>query len=268
MKRKSRSYKRPRRRKPLYLTKAFWIAVLFVSVFGAVFYALVISSLFQTQNIVVEGATIDLQKKILERAESEVSRRVALWDTRSLVFLNLKAMEEGIEKSFPEVEYAKIHRTLARNLQIEVQERTEIAVWCNEHTACFAMDNAGVIFMEKPEDGAFVIQDARGGQVALGEQALSDELLSFVNSFLEKVRESSLLKEAKVEFVSVALASEMRANWKSKEGWQAYSNPKGDLGWQFTKLQAVLEKKIPSSQRNRLEYIDLRFGDQAYIQYR
>ena len=53
----------------------------------------------------------------------------------------------------------------------------------------------------------------------------------------------------------------------TKEGWNILLDIKEDMGWQQIKLQIVLEQKIPLEKRGELEYIDLRFGDQAYIKY-
>ena len=53
----------------------------------------------------------------------------------------------------------------------------------------------------------------------------------------------------------------------TKEGWRILLDLKENMEWQQTKLQLVLEQKIPLEKRGELQYIDLRFGDQAYIKY-
>ena len=52
------------------------------------------------------------------------------------------------------------------------------------------------------------------------------------------------------------------------EGWDSYIDPREDMTWQKTKLVEVLEKQIPLEKRTNVEYIDVRFGDQAYFKYR
>ena len=46
--------------------------------------------------------------------------------------------------------------------------------------------------------------------------------------------------------------------------WLA-ANPVEVLCLQETKLQEVLEKQISPEKRSRLQYIDVRFGNQAYV---
>ena len=49
------------------------------------------------------------------------------------------------------------------------------------------------------------------------------------------------------------------------EGWEIYFTQEEDRSWQETKLREVLEKQIPPEKRSRLQYIDVRFGNQAYV---
>jgi hypothetical protein len=67
--------------------------------------------------------------------------------------------------------------------------------------------------------------------------------------------------------VEISIISNERLNIKTFEGWLIYFNPKEDLDWQTQKLDLVLEKQIPLEKREELEYIELRFGNQAFIKY-
>ncbi|MBI2113331.1 MAG: hypothetical protein HYT50_02015 [Candidatus Wildermuthbacteria bacterium] len=177
--------------------------------------------------------------------------------------------EQDILSSFPLVGEVDVRRTFKRTVEVVLRERKEIAVWCSAQSVCFSMDKEGVVFEKKdPAAKDFVIYDyIEKASVALGQKALEGDLLSFVVLFKNSIESSRILKEEGVEFHSLSLLSDTRIHWKSSQGWQAYTNPKGDASWQFTKLEAVIDKKISSAQRGNLDYIELRFGDQAYIKY-
>jgi cell division septal protein FtsQ len=48
------------------------------------------------------------------------------------------------------------------------------------------------------------------------------------------------------------------------EGWQIYTDPQLNPNLQLRNLSLVLDNKINSDERLKLEYIDLRFGDRVY----
>ena len=53
-----------------------------------------------------------------------------------------------------------------------------------------------------------------------------------------------------------------------EDNWEIYFDLEGDVDWQLTKLNAVLEEKIPKDRRGDLEYIELRFGNFAPYKYK
>ena len=78
---------------------------------------------------------------------------------------------------------------------------------------------------------------------------------------LSKILEiNTELKNLEILAKEVLIVSDDRLNVETQEDWEIYFNPKKDLNWQLTKLKAVLEENyLPK------EYIDLRFGDRAFV---
>ncbi|PIW92789.1 MAG: hypothetical protein COZ88_00305, partial [Candidatus Nealsonbacteria bacterium CG_4_8_14_3_um_filter_34_13] len=52
---------------------------------------------------------------------------------------------------------------------------------------------------------------------------------------------------------------------KMPQGLQIFLNPEENLDWQLEKLKILLKEKISKDALKNLEYIDLRFGNQAII---
>ena len=102
----------------------------------------------------------------------------------------------------------------------------------------------------------------------LGEQVLAQELLSNILLFQKQMDAAALFQEVGLRVSGITVFSEDRANARISEGWEIYLNPADNIDWQTTKAKLVLDQEIPFAKRPLLEYIDLRFGDQAYIKYR
>ncbi|MBI2452767.1 MAG: hypothetical protein HYV55_00870 [Parcubacteria group bacterium] len=89
-------------------------------------------------------------------------------------------------------------------------------------------------------------------------------ILPFITDLKRSLDTWSVLQatETKIEFFSLVpglISAHMT------EGWEIYFTHEEDRSWQETKLKEVLEKQIPQEKRSRLQYIDVRFGNQAYI---
>lgn len=258
--------RRLKKKKSLYRHKVFWIMIFLASFVTTIGYFLLFSSVIQIQAITIRGIEGELKEQVLSQTESLVQKKIGFWNTKSVMLAESGRIQKEVLSLFPEIESVQVKRKLRDGLEVNVQQRIGVAVWCSD--SCFALDVHGVIFRKKDSQALdFVLRDSKDA-VSLGEQVVPVNLLSSVLSFRKDTEGLSGLKDANVRVASVFFASETASHWKTSEGWEIILNPKGDMAWQFTKLQAVLEKKISSQQRPKLDYIDLRFGDQAYIKYR
>ena len=71
-----------------------------------------------------------------------------------------------------------------------------------------------------------------------------------------------------VQIPSFRIVSGQTVHAMTSEGWNVYLNTQKDLDWQLTKLGVVFERELSVDKRARLEYVDVRFGDQAYLKYK
>ena len=114
---------------------------------------------------------------------------------------------------------------------------------------------------ESADDAVFYSQ----GTADLGKEIMSVSLLNSLLEFQRVFREAGESAQLAITSFEVKNAGQVEA--QMKEGWRVFLDTKESMEWQQTKLELLLQEKIPLKNRGELEYIDLRFGDQAYVKY-
>ena len=251
---------------------------------GGVAYAIFFTPFFQIKHIEIQGNQTISGERLREIVETYLPKKFIFFEIHHFLFADREGVVKGIHAAFPEIESVAARKKFPDALWVQVQERQGIAVWCQEKSytvevsdeggekrtfrQCFALDKHGVIFEEKEPEREVIVSRNEGRELNLGEEVIHPELLAKILSFQQQLDVFSLFREVGLRVSSIAVVSEERVNVKISEGWEIYLNPAENIDWQVTKLKLVLEKEIPSAKRPFLEYIDLRFGDQAYIKYR
>lgn len=263
---------------------------------GGVAYGVFFTPFFQIERIVISGNAKIPEDSLRETVQAHLARKFLFFEMNHFLLANTSAAAEAVKAALPEVETVLIQKEFPDSILVTVRERQGIAVWCQQRNytvevsdgeeakrsvrQCFALDAQGVIFAEKPARHAtqgvaggepereLILSKSDGGEVSVGEEAIDSESLKHILAFSQQLDASSLFSEVGLRVSSVVVVSKERVNAKISEGWEIYLNPTENIDWQITKVKLVLEKEIPSAKRPFLEYIDLRFGDQAYIKYR
>ena len=248
-----RSRRRPhriRRRKSIFKKRAFWGLIFVLAIFGAGVYVFVFSEIFQVQKIIITGE----QRVAKENIESIIKSKA-----RNILLVNSKKIREVVLQKFPQIEELEVKRDFPNILNLALAERKEIGVFCQD-IRCFLLDGQGVIFQESTEETPLpkFQNQTLNKELVLGEKVFSKETL---NILLEIDKQLKNLGISPQEFLVV---SAERLNIKTNESWKIYFNLQKDLNWQIASLATVLEKRIPSGKRSKLEYIDLRF-DKIFI---
>lgn len=253
---------RIRRKKSIFKNRFFWISILILMIFGSIFYFFIFFSFFQVEQIIVSGEERVLEKEIKLLVENNLEKKILFFPTRSILVVDLGKIKKDILTHCPSIAEVEIGRGFPDVLNIVVRERKETAVFCSQEK-CFLLDREGIIFENSHlKEELINITNDHIGEAVLGQKVIDKEYLE--NIFKIKKNISEQLDLAVKEFVILT----DRLTLKTKENWEVYFNPKGDLNWQLTKLNLVLKEKIPPERRKDLEYIELRFGDLAPFKYR
>ncbi|MDP2967013.1 MAG: FtsQ-type POTRA domain-containing protein [bacterium] len=279
-----RGYRKPHRfkkRKPIYRNRFFWLAILILFFFSSFFYFLFFTEFFQVKKINIVGLEQVPEEQLNLSIKDKLETKILFFPTRNIFLVDLNKIKEDILKKFHRIAKIEISRNFPDSLNVLVTERKIIATFCQEgeedksssspsafarEANCFAVDEEGIIFEEKPIDR--IIQPLikaliSADEISLGKKVIEKEDLISILEINSQLKED--LNILVKEFI---ISSKEKLIVLTSEGWELYFNLRSDVKWQLAKLKALLEEKIPEEQRKDLEYIELRFGNFANPKYK
>lgn len=266
-----RKPKRIKKKKSILKNRFFGILLLTIFLSGGTLYIVFFSKFFEINLVSAQGAESSLNNEVRAIIEQSLKKKFLFWRPENLLFINAHELQTLIQDQFPQIESVKVQRNFPDSVLVILRERVQAGLVCDEQNNCFIFDKTGVMFKQKKlEKEDFVVSagSINNSFLSIGQTILQNEPLVALLDFRNKAEVLQNLSDVKITFISALIISNQRIEYKTSEGWDIYINPQNQLDWQATKLQTVLEKKVSIIQRPKLEYIDLRFGDQAYIKYR
>ena len=261
---------RIRRKRSLWKNKFLWYALGVVFVVCVLFYGCFFAPFVQVKEVRVEGEG-DINKAMVERiVKEEIADTIFGLENSSIIFVNTGKIAGILSRRFPAIESVSVKRVLPANIAVNITPREEIVSWCrfiDGSGACVGVDRFGVAFKGASSIDFYITGPADLTHVAWGDGIVDPDLLSVLLNFQKEVDAWNVLKDEGVRVKELQIISQSQVIAVFSEEWKAYLNPVDDMAWQLTKLKLVLEQEIPKEQRPELEYIDLRFGDRAYVKY-
>lgn len=275
MRKEFRKLKKIKKRGSFLKNRFFLFGVAGVVCIELLLYGIVLFPLFQIQEVRIEGNEEVSESKIKSVVLDRLWGEFFFFPTASILLVDTQGMQDALLKAVPGLETVSIRRKLPDILTIAVQERRVVALWCQpphliisgggQELRCVAIDSNGVAFKEAEPSPETIIIRGQEQSLNLRETVVAKDVLEAILYFAKEAKRRSLFSE---EGLSFEIVSENQIHARTGEVWDVHFTHTQDLSWQVTKLQTVLENKIPPAKRARLEYIDVRFGDQAYIKYR
>lgn len=278
---------RTKKKKSIFRTRFFWFFVLFLFIFGTVFYFVVFSSFFQIKKIEIYGNQKTTTEEVKNIVGEQINKKIVFFISRNIFLIDFKKIEQIILEKFPQIARATLERKLPDAIILNIEERISIGVWCKPCTFlepdtegsestesntekvqckdgdCFNLDREGVIFEEGIEEGAGLIIKS-GKEIIFGEKIIEKE---YLGSILEV--QGGLKGNLKIDIKEIFIPDEeKKLIVRTFKNWEIYFNPAEDISEQIFNLGLVLKEKIPPETRENLEYIDLRFGSRVYFKYK
>ena len=262
--------------KPIFVNLWFWIVILIIIIFLTLVYFLFFYPGFQVQNIIISGnqkvETLQLQNVV----SREVNRKIfALGPIRvfskSILFVDKNSLTTGLLKDFPAIDTLAIKIKFPHTLALDIFERKPVGIFCpstgsgQASERCFFVDGAGIIFEELsgiPDNMFIVRQEKTNGLEAVeGQNAVGQDVIDAILKI-----QKELTDKFKINIKEALVATPIRLDIKTGEGWQIYFDLSSGLGidMQVAKLNLLLKNDITPQVRKTLQYIDLRFKDRAY----
>lgn len=252
-----------KRRKKSIFTNFYFSFSVFASIIilsGAGF--LLFSPRFQISELSVSGnnniATEDLERVAQEKLKTSFSFLGMDISTES-IFLSMGKGASSLMESFPEIEKVTIKKNFPNGVSLQIVEKTPYAVWTDEfsNSKCYLVDKNGSYiksYEPKEEYNSLIRINEKEEIKDLDKKGVLENL----SKIEKKLNSNSIIARSfDIYEEKVVVQSNLACN--------IYFNINDDLDWQIEKLGIVLGNNKYSSNLDKLEYIDLRFGNQAII---
>lgn len=246
---------RIKRRKPILKRPVFWLMFFLLLLIVAATYFLVFFEKIQIKEINIYGNEKVSAEELKELVLEKIKQKFLFLDSQSIFLVSLARIKESILEQYSDVDSVEIKRILPSTLTVDIKEREPLAIFCNK-TECFFIDKKGVAFekINGTIDGFSIVRQFEEKEIVLGKEAVKKEITESISKILKNFQE-----KLEIGIKEFNISSLTRLNVKTDENWQVYFDINSDIDLQITKLDLLLEKEISQTDREDLEYIDLRF---------
>ena len=262
-----------------YRKALLFFALFAVSAVGA-FYFFFISDRFVIIEVNISGLKAVRETEVRGLVEETfMQKRLRFLESRNYFLFSSNTLQARLIAAFPRIRSATVQKVQYNIVDIMVEERNAIGVWCRT-SDCFYFDADGVIFVQAPKSfGSLMInvQDERYSiltgtvlgdiaqrsldEIDLGDIVLTTEQVAFAQeaqglvsrNFPFSIRTFLITKDAEYEILT-------------SEGWRVLLDKNEEAEYQLSNLKYVLDEEI-ETRRRELEYVDLRLGNKVYYRY-
>ncbi|PIR82171.1 hypothetical protein COU20_03355 [Candidatus Kaiserbacteria bacterium CG10_big_fil_rev_8_21_14_0_10_59_10] len=215
-------------------------------------------------DIQVRGASQLAHAALASRADAELNKEGFHLLSRKNIFLYPRSeLESSLRATFPRIRTVSVARDglLSRTLVVSVEEREPFALWCGRE--CYVMDRVGYVFAEA--DGA-------GTRMAtlVFEGGIDEDNGPVVGSVLlpgafEDVRAMvAALAPSGCKGEKIVVLDDIDYMVECAEGFDVKVSFVSDIEQTARNLALSLSSDALAASVERLEYIDLRFGNRVY----
>lgn len=246
---------------------SFGAPIMAVVIISTSFYAVLYSSLFEINNIDVEGNTY-VDAGLIEAGINKQKEEVRFW---VLPQSNILAFDEVAAKAklaHPRIDDLTIKRRLPNTLVVSLTEKNGVAEW-EWQGRWFELDDQCIVIGEVggPSSNGLALRNSKSIDMpSLGTNVCDTSILDLVKTIDANIPQGYGFG---IESYDLANSAEYFIDAKTNEGWYARVSTQITIAEQMDKLNAFLiSKGIENSDwRKQLTYIDLRFGN-SRIYYR
>lgn len=256
--------------------QTFFFAVFLAGIF-AFFIFLFREPSLRVSAIEVAGAEAVSEEAIRGAVrESLAGSYFGLVPKESIIFYPERAIERELERRFLRLSRVEVSTRNLRTIRIGVAERRPAHLWCGSvrevvTTECFFLDETGYAFDRSATFSGSALTRLYGelegaGETALGKRFLPEAEFAELNLFVKAVEALglspvSLVKKGGGDY-DLHLKDGGKLVFALKDGAEkAASNLESALGVDPLKNDMA-------AKRDRLEYIDLRFGNKVFFKFR
>ncbi|MBI2628407.1 MAG: FtsQ-type POTRA domain-containing protein [Candidatus Niyogibacteria bacterium] len=221
---------------------------------------------FRIKDIDVPALKTLSQDEIKEFSKEILSAKIAgLLPADNILLAPIEKIKTGLKSKFLRIKEIEVSRRWPDILKIDILERSTWAVYCQkgEKNGCYLSDNQGLLFASAPEfEGNLLLKlyDERpsAGQFSLGDFILNQKNFTLISEFENELEKAGkhiskiIFKDDQEEFYV--------GSWKIT------------LDFEINKETAIKNLFLALTEiggfENKLDYIDLRFGDKIFYKFK
>lgn len=230
-----------------------------ILVFFAV-YLVIYSDLFKIKDISITGLDIISEGEIRPLIEKNISGwRYTVIPADNMLFMDKDAITREINAKF-RLKQLSVDRAW-RSLKIKLQEDVSYVIIYNQKF--YFADGDGIVQKEMDNElvrkywDRFPILNVSQPQISIGDHVISKNIIGYVLDLDKQLKDQGIYPKG------YESGGTDQVNMVSKEGWKAYFDINSDIKTSIDNLQLILKEKVPD--KNKLEYIDLRFGNKVFM---
>lgn len=251
------------KRKRIILKVLFWFAV-FAGVLAGVIYLFFFSKLFNIREISINNGSFVKNGEIRETVDNYLGeRKFFIPRFSNIFFVDSDEIQALVAGGFPQAENITVNKNYFHTLEINLNKREALGVWCFKDKNCFYFDRMGTAFdTAANSDGSLFlsIDDKSKTLDKLGGKVTEEPMLNFIFGVQEE------MQKLKIGITKIIIpdGEPFRINVKTSENWELYLNTQDDLVNQMKSLNTFLSQKISPEKRSQLQYIDVRIPNRVY----
>lgn len=260
----SRKLRRKRFIKKLVLVFLFLFFVFFCAV--AFFYI----PYLRIQKISIEGnLSLSTEKILAEISSYLVGKSFLVFPRNNIFILPKQAIINNLSNKFPRISEAYLNKDFPSSLSVVIKERKQAAILCALED-CFFIDENGFVFERAPYfsgDVYLKFLDEREETRNLASNWKQGFQLISEDQFKKLIDFRDLISRENIKVSEIILKKEGIYEMDISEGGHILLNEQNDAKISFENLKITLDSKIQND-RQKLEYIDLRFGNKVFYKFK
>ncbi|MDP3245101.1 MAG: hypothetical protein Q8M83_05615 [bacterium] len=247
-----------RQRAPVSYWAIFWVIIL-----GVVFYFLLFFRPWWGIKTIRVNGNYPVEPERLQEIVRNFLRQNYIAPGWHYLFFSPKSFIKELESKLPldKVEIKKDFKQ--KTVDVKISGREYVGYWISRGLA-FKIDKNGIITgladfdqLDAPEIKIYDFDNKLVSDINI--QALDKKALNFISGFYQQ--ESVKKYEPKHWEASM---TNRRLALVVKEGWRIFFDYNGEIKSQLESLDRVLNQAIPQADRQKIDYIDVRFGEKVY----
>ncbi len=249
------------------------VLFLWLLFFGTVGYALIFSSYLALAEWRVQGLSLVEEARFRETVDQELSQKYLGFIPRGSFFLIQPVkLERLLKERYPLIQSVVAKRVFPDKLEITVEERERIILWCVASLCGHVLEDGSVVPITAAyeEEGnhlrTLYLRDESSEPLRFGGEIYDAPFMLLTTSLQSSLQEQFGIDTENEMMLASRFANELRV--KTKEGWEIYFSTRTPLATSLQALRLLFEKELPRERFSELQYIDLRTENRVFYRYR